>query len=268
MNQINNNSLLDFYSPLTAPIGLLSIPHSGLWIPDEFKAFLVSDEYTCNRDVDFEVDKLVDIPRLQQAGVAILVSRVHRVAIDLNRAQDICVLNWKQNSHGQQLVQREPTSEQIQELTLKYYAPYYELLKSTIEYLHTEHAKVSVIDLHSMPSKPTAYHLKINPNQKMQRPDFCVSDISGKSCEKSYIDYTCGQLAKFAGNVTQNDPYFGGNVSRYIDATFPFTNNIQIEINRALYMDEQKIELLKSAQTDFKQNLTEALLAVFQQFNS
>lgn len=266
MSPNNNNNLFDFYATKRAPIGLLSIPHSGLDIPQEFAPFLVSDSKVQNQDVDYAVDQLVDIPKLQEAGVAVLVARVHRICIDLNRSEDLCLLNWKQNSHGKQLVLAEPDKQLGRQLIDKYYLPYYQMLKSVIENLHSIYPKVSVIDLHSMPSKPTEYHLKINPNQKMTRPNFCVSDISGQSCEPAFINFTCDRLKDFAtGEVTQNDPYFGGHVTRHINAQFPYTNNIQIEINRALYMNEEKMQLLPN-QTAFKGNLTKALLQVFDQF--
>ena len=264
---INENSnLFDFYATAVKPIGFLSIPHSGLTIPDEFNQYLVQDVKARNRDVDFAVDELVDIPTLQKMGVIVLVSRIHRICIDLNRDEKICLLNWKQNSHGQQLVIKGPEDSETQSLVGKYYLPYYQMIKSAIENLNTIYKKVSVIDLHSMPSKPTSYHLKINQTQKMYRPDFCVSDISGQSCEKPFIDYACKQLKHFAqGEVTQNDPYFGGHVTRHINATFDYTNNIQIEINRALYMDEDKIEL-SPEHIQLRSNLTHALVNIFQKF--
>src|SRR5690606_7062054 len=118
--------------------------------------------------------------------------------------------NWKKNSHGIQLVEKEPSQELESELIAKYHTPYFETLKSLIETLNIKTTKPSFIDLHSMPSKPTAYHLSVTPNQSMTRPDFCVSDIIGKSCEKPFIDLVCEKLSKYYPNVTQNDPYFGG----------------------------------------------------------
>ena len=141
------------------------------------------------------------------------------------------------------------------------------MLKSLIESLHESKETVSFIDLHSMPSTPTQYHLKINPDQKMQRPDFCVSDVNGKTCEKVFIDFTCDQLKTFSQNVTQNDPYFGGHVTRHVDAKFFYTNNIQIEIKRGIYMDENTQTLEHQKVESLKLNLTKSLVNVFKSFS-
>ena len=82
------NPIFDFYAPLGSKyLGLLSIPHSGETIPAEFEKFLSGDLKAYKEDVDFKVNELVDIRKLQEAGVAVLVAHVHRICVDLNRAE-------------------------------------------------------------------------------------------------------------------------------------------------------------------------------------
>lgn len=264
---IETSEIFNFYPPAQKFIGILSIPHSGEVIPSEFEQFLTSDLKARMQDVDYRVNELIDIKALQEAGVAVLVANIHRVCVDLNRGPSECVLNWKSNSMGVKLVTNNPDEQTQNNLRLRYYIPYYEMLKSLIENLHETKKIVSFIDLHSMPSSPTQYHLNINPNQKMQRPDFCVSDVNGKTCEKEFIDFTCDQLKKYSQNVTQNDPYFGGHVTRHVDAKFSYTNNIQIEIKRGIYMDEKKQILDDKKVESLKLNLTKALIKVFESFS-
>lgn len=261
-------NIFNYFAPKSTFRGILSIPHSGEEVPAEFNDYLTSDRKLIGKDVDFKVHELVNIEKLTEAGIAVIVSNIHRTCIDLNRPSDICVLNWKSNSHGEQLVMKEPTPEVIESLTQKYYAPYYEMIKSMINALYkAQPGVVSLIDLHSMPSTPTKYHLDINPNQKMERPDFCVSDIEGLSCAKEFIDYVCNELKPFSKWVTQNDPYFGGHVTRHIHANYQNINNIQIEINRKIYMDEVKRELDMSLVNNLKVNLTESLIKSFNNFS-
>lgn len=266
LNIENKENIFTLHPPKNKYIGILSLPHSGEVLPDEFKQYLSDDWNALMRDVDYKVHELIDIDLLQKAGIAVIKSHIIRTAVDLNRAQDNALLNWKQNSFGEQVVEQEPSDEIAQELTLKYYSPYYEMLKALINDLKSHSQKPSFIDLHSMPSKPTAYHLKITPNQKMHRPDFCISDVKGISCEKEFIDYVCSQLKETYSEINQNDPYFGGHVTRHVNSQFTEVNNIQIEINRNIYMDEptktldiQKIEKLKPA-------LTDALIKTFETF--
>lgn len=262
------NPLFDFYSPLgNSFLGLLSIPHSGETIPDEFKSFLSGDDRAYKEDVDFRVNELVDIPSLQRAGIAVVVSHIHRICVDLNRAEENCVLFWKENTQGMKLVVKDPTSEETQRFIEDYHRPYYEILKTMLLELEKKKAgKVSMVDLHSMPSKPTAYHMKQNPNQKISRPDFCLSDRRGKTCEPEFIQFFQGGLIAKGFEASLNDPYIGGFVTEYVDRFR--TNNIQIEINRAIYMDEDKKVLIPEKVASLRPALTEVLMKGFTRFDS
>jgi N-formylglutamate amidohydrolase len=260
--------LFDFHSPLGSTYrGLLSIPHSGETVPKEFEAFLSGNTLCYREDVDFKVNELVDIRALQKAGIAVLVAHVHRVCVDLNRAESNAVLFWKQNTKGEPLVINEPESNHIQTFIETYHRPYYEILKSAIRDLEKRKSGlVSMVDLHSMPSKPTAYHMKQNPNQKTHRPDFCLSDRKGKTCEPEFISFFQNALINRGHESTQNDPYVGGFVTEFVDQFR--TNNIQIEINRNIYMDEGTKELVPSKVTHLKPLLTEVLIDGFKKFDS
>lgn len=260
--------LFDYYPPQNGYNGLISIPHSGLDIPPEMQQYLTEKSEDLNRDVDFYVHLLIDIPTLQENGVAILKANIHRTAIDLNRSRDIACFAWKNNSHGVKIVQKEPAPEQQEEFLNHYYSPYYEMLKAMINELYHYQKIPSIIDLHSMPSEATAYHLKITPDQDKFRPDFCLSDRSGLTCEKKFIDYFCDHLSQNYSQVTQNKPYYGGHVTQHIQHHFQGTNNIQIEINRKLYMHERDFTLITNKQVKLKKHLTQALVDGFKHFSS
>jgi N-formylglutamate amidohydrolase len=63
-----------------------------------------------------------------------------------------------------------------------------------------------------------------------------------------------------------NDPYVGGFVTEYVDQFR--TNNIQIEINRSIYMDETSKELLPLKVEKLKPLLTDVLIKGFETFDS
>ena len=63
-----------------------------------------------------------------------------------------------------------------------------------------------------------------------------------------------------------NDPYVGGFVTEYVDQFR--TNNIQIEINRAVYMDESLKELVPDKVAHLRPLLTEVLIKGFKKFDS
>jgi N-formylglutamate amidohydrolase len=262
------NPLFDFYTPLGSHYrGLLSIPHSGENIPSEFVRYLSGDQRAYKEDVDFKVNELVDIKKLQEAGIAVLVAHVHRVCIDLNRAESNCVLFWKDNTQGKKLVIQDPDLDETQAFIEKYHRPYFEILKAALQDLEKrKKGLVSMVDLHSMPSRPTEYHMKQNPNQKMHRADFCVSDRNGKTATPEFINFFKDQLVNAGHESSINDPYIGGYVTEYVDKFR--TNNIQIEINRSIYMDETIKELIPFKVETLKPLLTDVLIKGFEAFDS
>jgi N-formylglutamate amidohydrolase len=260
--------LFDYYAPLGSNYrGLLSIPHSGENIPPAFESFLSGDLRAYKEDVDFKVNELVDIKSLQNAGIAVLVAHVHRICVDLNRAESNCVLFWKNNTLGKELVVKDPGPKETEKFIEIYHRPYYEIMKSALQDLEKrKKGRVSMIDLHSMPSRPTEYHMKQNPKQKMHRPDFCLSDRKGKTCEPEFITFFQEGLIEKGHESSLNDPYVGGYVTEYVDQYR--TNNIQIEINRSIYMDETTKELIPSKVAHLRPLLTEVLIKGFEKFDS
>lgn len=254
------NPLFTFHAPTSGQFrALVSIPHSGEDIPAAFETFLTTDLRALREDVDFQVNELVDIPRLQHHGIGVLVAHVHRVCVDLNRAEENCVLFWKENTKGVPLVLKDPTREETLGFIQRYHHPYFELMGSLLyELERLLPGKVPMVDLHSMPSAPTAYHMKQNPTQKTHRADFCVSDQRGKTCEPSFISKFVTDLAMNGHEVAVNDPYIGGYVTTFVDRFR--TNNIQIEINRRIYMDEVAKTLLADKVARLKPHLTDCLI--------
>ncbi len=254
--------LFEIFTPKINPCALLSIPHSGEFIPEEFLSFLTSDQRALLEDVDYKVRDLIDIDKLVYSGVIVTIANVHRACVDLNRASDIAVLNWKENTHGVQLVTHEPSADNVTELIKKYHRPYFEILEESILKIErSSRKKVPMIDLHSMPSKPTAYHLKINPNQKTERADFCISDLKGISCRPEFIKKISKELESRGYVVAINDPYFGGYVTKHVNQFS--TDNIQIEINRSIYMDEIEKTFISEKVGSLKEALTDSILNTF-----
>ncbi len=267
MEDLNNSTpIFEFYPPANEMIGILSIPHSGEQLPDEFKTYLVPDRKTIMQDVDYQVHKLVDIEKLTAAGIAVIKANIIRTAIDLNRNKETALLNWKMNSKGKQVVTTEPDQLCAKALLEKYYSPYFEMLKNLIFQLRGHTHMPSFIDLHSMPSRAEAYHLKINPKQDIIRPHFCLSDVEGKTCEPDFL-HKIGELLKQEySNVNYNDPYFGGHITRFINDAYDPINNIQIEISREIYMEETDQSLVADRVSKLRPVLTNSLIQHFEYF--
>ncbi len=251
--------LFEYYAPKSTMKGILSIPHSGEIIPQEFDKYLQGTKTQKMQDLDFRVHELVDIEALRESGIGVIKANISRITVDLNRSPEKALFAWKNNSRGVQIVKEIPNQSEAKKLLSTYYSPYFEMLKALMHELSKHVTKPSIIDLHSMPSKATDYHLKITPDQPKIRPDFCLSDKSGVTCESKFISNITTLLRSDGSDATNNMPYYGGYLTEFIQSEVPQGNNIQIEISRALYMDEEKIELIEDKVTKLKAHLTQAL---------
>jgi len=248
----------DLHLPNGDPTGILSIPHAGTEIPEDMAPFLINDEWALNQDVDWRVDELVDIDYLKSLGIAVIKANIHRVAIDINRPEERTVFCWKKNTHGLDLLNEEPDELQRKLFIEKYHKTYFDALADLIsQSVHKSRKVVPVIDLHSMPSRPTEYHLQMNPQQKMERPGICLSDLEGKSCIPEYIELLEKEFTERGLDPAINDPYLGGYVTQFVDKFN--ANVVQIEINRDVYMDEKVREIRPEAFESLKANLMETL---------
>lgn len=262
--KIETNPIFDYYPPSKKFIGVLSIPHSGMDLPEEFTPYLSNNSKDLAQDVDWKVHELIDIGAIQKAGIAVIKAHIIRTAVDLNRSRELALLNWKKNSKGIEVVLKDPDEATAQRLLGKYYDPYYEMMRTLMEELKNYTKVPNFVDLHSMPSKAEEYHLKINPNQPIERPDFCLSDQHGKTCEEAYIKFFQTELMKGYKNVAINSPYVGGHITQHVGKHWPEGNNIQIEISRGIYMNEE-VKALNSEQVEYlKPRLTEAIINGFE----
>lgn len=248
-----------FYHPSKQPKtkAMLSSPHPGLVIPKSFDNFLVSDSKTRNCDVDFEVHQLVHLERLQAAGFSAVIQNLHRICVDLNRPAETAVLNWKSNSKGQKLVLHEPVEAERKKFLDEIYLPYYKKIEE-----HISHNNFLIIDLHSMPSRATAYHLSKNPNQSLERPDFCISDFSEDAQGNESTQKIISSLQTQGFDARYNDPYSGGQVTKHFHEKK--CQAIQIEISRGLYMNEENQTLKQDEVLRLQKILTELLISCIQ----
>ena len=212
--------------------GIISIPHAGNWIPNRFVTHLSPNQKTRDRDLDFKVNEILPIPRLQKLGLHVIVAKLHRACIDLNRTREQALFAWPKNSFGEDLVISEMPVLESEAFLKELYDPYFESIQKLCD------MRLPLIDLHSMPSRATAYHLAKNPKQNTDRPDFCISDADGHSAPIENVRFIHDFLQSRHYDARLNEPYKGGHITQHFGGLGIPT--IQIETNRKLYMDEEK----------------------------
>src|SRR3974390_1309973 len=115
------------------------------------------------------------------------------------------------------------------------YKPYHRSLRRLFTRLHREFGAAMLIDCHSMPS--TAGQKDERP-----RPEFVLGDRYGTSCVGAVSETVEKTLRMLGYTVSRNKPYAGGFITEHYGNPAAGLHVIQLEINRALYMDERRHE--------------------------
>jgi N-formylglutamate amidohydrolase len=231
----------------------VSIPHSGEMVPDSVYWLRDLSEQVLMRDVDRYVDLLYR-PALERHAIPHIVAECHRYVIDLNRLpedyDEASVigapwpvgkhpkgLHWSVTTFGEKLMQNPMTMDLHIELVAKYYTPFHQQIVKLAN--NFKQAKdIFHLDLHSMPSVGTGMHN--DPGEK--RADIVVSDFHGKSSRKDFSELVISAYTGAGFQVAHNWPYFGGGITQIYGRPDTGHHTVQVELNRALYMDEESKE--------------------------
>jgi len=115
------------------------------------------------------------------------------------------------------------------------YKPYHRSLRRLFTTLHRDFGAAVLVDCHSMPS--TAGHRDERP-----RPEFVLGDRYGTSCVPVVAETVERTLRGLGYGVSRNKPYAGGFITEHYGNPAAGLHAIQLEVNRALYMDERCYE--------------------------
>ncbi len=265
---------------------LLDSPHSGRHYPDNFN-------YVCKKEelekvVDYYVEALFD--NIHEIGVPFLHAFFPRSYIDVNRAPDDIdtelvenakVLKPKPSSRAQAgigLIQRlirpevqiyggNITPAEVQSRIRNYYNPYHHCLQEGLDHLYYEYGQVWHINCHSMPSTTTRIMDQIYTTGKDHKMvDFVLGDRDGTTCSREFLEIIYAFLKSKGFTVDVNNPYKGVEITRRHGRPGLNRHSLQLEINRALYMNERTLE--KTAGFDSLKTEVKDLIAHCQEYIS
>src|SRR5262249_18912059 len=115
------------------------------------------------------------------------------------------------------------------------YKPYHRALRRLITGLHRDFGAAVLIDCHSMPSLAGS-------KDDRPRADFVLGDRYGTSCVPVIAETVEATLIEMGYTVNRNKPYAGGFITEHYGNPSLGVHAIQLEVNRALYMDERRYE--------------------------
>ncbi|MEO7084311.1 MAG: N-formylglutamate amidohydrolase [Gemmatimonadaceae bacterium] len=237
---------------------LYDSPHSGRYYPPDFASN--ATRVDLRRGEDAYVDDL--LAGAPEHGATLLIAVYPRCYIDVNREEtdiDESLLSepWPtplqptdKTRRGLGLIRRlvvpgveaqavPLTVAQVRERIALAYTPYHEALSSLVEEVRAVHGVVRHVNWHSMKSLGNA----MTPDGPgARRPDFVVSDVRGASAAPSFTAQIVDSLRGMGYTVALNDPYTGGTIVQRIGKPADGIHSVQVEINRALYLDETLVE--------------------------
>ncbi len=233
---------------------LFDSPHSGSVYPDDFDH--VAPLERMRQSEDSFIDELYEAA--PEHGATLIGALFPRIYVDPNRSVldidptlleedwpdesepgpkcDLGVgLVWRLCPPGGPIYDRKLTVAEVRRRIDQYHRPYHDAVSSALDRLHGQFGVVWHINCHSMPSVSTVMAAE---GPGLRRPEITLGDIDGTTCSGEFTELVYETLSDFDYDVTVNDPYKGGElVSAWSDPAAG-RHSLQIEINRALYMDE------------------------------
>lgn len=256
MNDRVQPGVLRQTDPTGPDVGIVvDSPHSGRIYPEDFG-------YGCSfanlrSAEDAYVDELC--ASAPSAGASLLVADFPRAYVDPNRNEDdlnpalisgqcrrplqpgpktlmgIGLIREKL-ANGDTIYARHLRPEEVERRLNDYFHPYHRALSTLIEKKKQRFGQVWHLNMHSMASHANA----VTPDAGGERDyDMVLGDLEGVSCESRLIDLVYATLSDRGYRVRLNDPYKGAAITRRYGRPQDGVHTLQIEMNRALYLDER-----------------------------
>lgn len=253
-------------------------PHSGRDYPPDLLRDTILNDRLLRSSEDAFVDQL--FATAPDHGAPLLVANAPRAYVDLNRGADEldpalikdvrrAVSNPRIASGlgviarvvagGRAIYRGKMTLKQAQDRLDRYWYPYHQALQDLLDSSCDQFGEAILIDCHSMPHEACATMV----NAKTPRPQIVLGDRFGASAAPEIVDQV-EQAFQRAGFVTaRNVPFSGAYIAQHYGRPSRRQHVIQVELDRALYLDERNIRPLPGFE-QLRQNLSQVVAEIAQ----
>lgn len=235
---------------------IFASPHSGRDYPADFLARALPDRHLIRSSEDAFVDQLFDM--VPGFGAPLLVAKAPRAFIDLNRAADELdpaviegIVRAPHNPRvssglgviprvvagGRAIYRGKLTLAEAEARIRTHWHPYHKTLAALVEETKACFGEATLIDCHSMPHEAIDAHTRSG----QIRPDVVLGDRFGAAAGGEVVDRLEAAFANAGLRVARNAPFAGAYVTQAYGRPSRGVHVVQVEIDRALYMDEQRI---------------------------
>lgn len=228
-------------------------PHSGRSYPDWFLEGTKLPPETLRSSEDAFVDRLIACA--PSFGAVTIRAQVPRAIVDLNRAPDeidpLVVRGVPRHplnqrtlaglgviprvvSQGRAILERPIDRAEAERRIDAYWRPYHLALASLIAEARSRFGQAILIDMHSMP------HDALN-HLHGARPDMVLGNRHGLSAAARVSDAIVTAVEAEGWRIRRNSPFAGAYICSAYGRPGQNVHVVQLEIDRALYMDEKAI---------------------------
>lgn len=237
---------------------IFNSPHSGRLYNTNFLKQAALSFKDIRASEDFYVDQL--LTSVTQTDATLLEACFPRAFVDVNRAaSDLdqkLIEKLKMNNsdprtaaglgviprvvgEGIEIYQQKLSLEEVNIRLNTYYFPYHEKLQKLINQAIENFGTAILFDFHSMPHNC----LENRASKNSCLPEIVLGDCFGSSCSSKFSQQVYDIFVSEGFNVTRNDPFSGGFITKNYGVSHQNIQAIQIEIDRSLYMDEKNLTL-------------------------
>lgn len=231
-------------------------PHSGRAYPAEFLRRSCLDAQTLRSSEDAFVDDL--LAAAPEVGAPLLLAEVPRAYVDMNRSPDELdpaliegvtrgALNPRIASglgviprvvaNGRPIYRGKITLAEAEARIARCWRPYHAALAALLDEQMRLFGEAVLIDCHSMPHEATEGHAPAGA----PRPEVVVGDRFGAAAAGEIVDRIEAAFVAAGLRVARNTPFAGAFVAQAYGRPAQGRHVVQVEIDRALYMDERMI---------------------------
>lgn len=247
----------EIFRPAVARSGvILASPHSGRDYRPEFLARSALDPLALRSSEDAFVDRLFGSAPMQ--GVPLIAARLPRAWIDFNRGPDeldpaliegVPRLPLSPRigaglgvvprvvANGQAIYRGKLAKAEAEQRIVEAWHPYHAGLRQLMEQTRERFGRAILIDCHSMPHEALEASLRGGG----PRPQVVLGDRFGASAGAEVVACVEAAFAATGLRVARNAPFAGAYVAERYGRPAQGFHVVQVEIDRALYMDERRI---------------------------
>jgi N-formylglutamate deformylase len=231
-------------------------PHSGRDYPNSFLRQTTLNRHSVRSSEDAFVDRLFE--SAPKYGAPLITAGAPRAFVDMNRSCEELdpaliegVRRARHNprvasglgviprvvANGQAIYAGKMTAVEAERRITGYWKPYHEALQIQLNQAYMLFGRAILVDCHSMPHEA----MDAIARSGTRRPEIVLGDRFGTTASEDIVDGIEAAFVAAGLVVTRNTPFAGAYITQQYGRPSLGRHAVQIEIDRALYMNEQLV---------------------------